>query len=292
MATVKNTSLNMTDGTRLSVWDYPDVALSEASAVVVLVHGLGEHQGRYGHVAAHLAQWGYAVRSYDHVGHGLSAGTRGGISRPMQMVDHLVDVLKATRARMAPQARLLVLGHSLGGLVAARTAMAHPEAFDGLVLSSPALDAGMTAVQRVLVSTLPYLLPNLRVSNGLNLDDLSHDARVAEAYREDPLCHDKISARLAKFIGTEGAAVIGHASSWPVRTLLLYSGQDRCVSPLGSQRFAQRAPQAMVSSSVFHSLKHEIFNEQDVELVWNALRSWLDSGGAIGAGALAGQPQQ
>lgn len=277
----------MADGTRLSVWDYPEVPLVSAKAVVVVVHGLGEHQGRYAHVAGHLNGWGYAVRSYDQVGHGLSGGTRGGITRAMQMVDHLLAILKATRAVMVPNARLLVLGHSMGGLVAARAAMARPEALDGLVLSSPALDAGLTPLQRVLVSTLPYLAPDLRVSNGLDLNDLSHDTKVVQAYRDDPLCHDRIAARLAKFISAEGAAVIRHARSWPVRTLLLYSGQDRCVSPLGSQKFAKRAPPAQVSSSVFHSLKHELFNEQDTELVWNALRTWLDSGGSGDASAVS-----
>ena len=156
--------LTVADGSRLSVWDYRETAIHCADTVVLLVHGLGEHQGRYAQLAKHLTGWGYAVRSYDQVGHGVSTGVRGGITRPMQLVEHLLAVIQATRTQMSAGAKLIVLGHSLGGLVAARTAMMAASSIDGLVLSSPALDVGLSILQRVLLATPTTLIALLKAA--------------------------------------------------------------------------------------------------------------------------------
>jgi len=240
-----------------------------------MVHGLGEHAGRYEHVAAQLNEWGFAVRAADHHGHGASSGLRGGLPSSGRLVDDLASVIDDTR-RMHPGLPLVLLGHSLGGLVAASAVARHVRDVDALVLSSPALDAGLSVVQKLLVATLSRLAPGLRVGNGLNADFLSHAPGVAEAYRADPLCHDRIGARLARFLADEGAAVLAAAPNWRVPTLLLYAGDDRLVNPSGSRNFAEAAPRSTVSSICFPDLYHEIFNERDAGRVFENLRQWLD----------------
>jgi alpha-beta hydrolase superfamily lysophospholipase len=141
----------------------------------------------------------------------------------------------------------------------------------------PALDAGMNAFQKLLVSVLPRLAPDLRVGNGLNAQYLSHDAGVVQAYRDDPMVHDRISARLARFIADAGPAVLASAPQWRVPTLLLYAGADHLVNPEGSRAFAAAAPPGVVSAHCFEGLYHEIFNEVDREAVFERLKGWIDA---------------
>jgi alpha-beta hydrolase superfamily lysophospholipase len=100
---------------------------------------------------------------------------------------------------------------------------------------------------------------------------------VVQAYRDDPLVHDRISARLARFIAEAGPAVLACAAQWRTPTLLLYAGADKLVNPAGSRAFAATAPRNIVNSHCFESLYHEIFNEVDRELVFARLKDWLDA---------------
>jgi alpha-beta hydrolase superfamily lysophospholipase len=171
---------------------------------------------------------------------------------------------------------LIVLGHSMGGLVAGRFVSLGIRPVDGLVMSSPALNPGLSAFQKLLIAVLPKLFPNLRVGNGVNAHFISHDPAVVTAYLSDKLVHDRISARLARFIATAGPATVALASSWTVPTLLMYAGDDRLVAPQGSHDFAAAAPTAVVTTHCFEGLYHEIFNELDATPVFAALSKWLD----------------
>jgi alpha-beta hydrolase superfamily lysophospholipase len=264
------------DGENLAVQDWPLPDGTRPRGLVLLVHGLGEHAGRYDHVAGRLNGWGFAVRGYDQYGHGESSGPRGGLTTRMRLVDDLADLVANARQRQ-PGVPLIVLGHSMGGLVAALFALQDPGALDGLVLSSPALGTRVQGVQKLLLRTLPHVLPNLRVGNGLDTQWLSHDPAVVQAYRNDPRVHDRISARLASFLTGEGASVVAQAPQWRVPTLLLYAGEDRLVDPAGSRRFAELAPPGAVTARCFEPLYHEIFNELESQPVFDALRSWLDA---------------
>jgi alpha-beta hydrolase superfamily lysophospholipase len=263
------------DGENIGLRDWPLPDGMRLRGVVVLVHGLGEHAGRYGRVADHLNSWGFAVRGYDQFGHGESSGPRGGLPSPLRLLEDLVDVVEATRQRIEPGVPLIVLGHSLGGLVAA-SAVARGMQVDGLVLSSPALATRLGPVQKILLATIPRLAPTLAVGNGLDPDFLSHDPRVVAAYRDDPLVHDRISGRLAAFIPAAGAQVLARAAQWSVPTLLMYAGADRLVDPRGSRDFAAAAPAPLVTSRCFDGLYHEIFNEIDARPVYALLMQWLD----------------
>ncbi|QNK70289.1 alpha/beta hydrolase [Variovorax sp. PAMC26660] len=267
-------SLSTPDGETLALRRLP--APGQPRAVVVIVHGLGEHAGRYHALAEDLHEWGFAVWAHDHHGHGESTGARGGLPSERRLVDDLALVIDDAR-RENPGLPLVLLGHSLGGLVAASLVARGVRPVDGLVLSSPGLDPGLSGFQKALLAVLPRIAPNLRVGNGLDDNYLSHDPAVVQAYRDDPLTHDRIGSRLARFLAHEGASVQQHAANWPVPTLLLYAGDDRLVVPAASRAFAAAAaPSGMVEAHCFPLLYHEIFNELEAAPVFAALRHWLD----------------
>ena len=286
------------DGENLALYEWPmqpwelDRDLPPR-AVALIVHGLGEHAVRYDHVAQQLLSWGFAVRAYDQRGHGESSGARGGLSSEALLLDDLAEVVDDTRLRSrslllsadgaetAPPLPLILLGHSLGGLVVGRFVSLGMRPVDGLVMSSPALDPGLSAFQKLLLAVLPVIAPNLRVNNGLNPAYLSHDPEVVRKYLADPLVHAKISARLARFIASAGPATVAAAGNWDTPTLLMYAGADKLVNPAGSRAFAEVAaggPGAKVLTvKCFDELYHEIFNEPDSAPVFAALKAWLDA---------------
>ncbi len=270
------TTFVASDGDNVVIQDWPLEPGVRLRGVVIIVHGLGEHAGRYDHVARELNAWGFAVRGYDQCGHGESGGAPGSLPTDTRLLDDLADIVDSTRARMDKHTPLIVLGHSMGGLVAGRFVSLGLRKVDALVMSSPALNPGLSAFQKLLVAVLPKLFPNLRVGNGLNASYISHDPAVVAAYQSDKLVHDRISARLARFIATAGPATVALAPQWKVPTLLMYAGDDRLVAPQGSRDFAAAAPATVVTTHCFEGLYHEIFNELDAAPVFAALRHWLD----------------
>lgn len=256
---------------------------ADARGTIVVVHGLGEHVGRYAHVAARLNASRWNVVGYDQRGHGASPGARGRIAAGDDLLADLAAVIDDVRAETGGP--LVLLGHSLGGLVAARFVAGALESpppgwqrqVDALVLSSPALDIGMTAARRALLATLEMLTPHLGLGNGLDATGISRDPAVVAAYRADPLVHDRIAPRLVRFLADAGPAVRALAPRWRVPTLLLYAGSDRLVVPAGSAAFAAAAPTSVVTARPFASLFHEIFNEPEQDEVLAILTAWLDT---------------
>ena len=254
-------------------WPAPE---KQARGQVLLVHGLGEHMGRYNHVAFALTSAGFAVQGFDHVGHGLSSGVRGDVATPHQLVDDLAAVVADIQHHQPSGEPLILLGHSMGGLVVARALAEKACRVDAAVLSSPAFGAFTNPVQKLLLATMPKLLPHLRVGNGLQLAWLARDAQAVRAYREDRLVHDRISAQLAAWIIGEGEKAVQQAPAWDTPALLIYAGQDHLVNPQGSIDFAQAAPAAVLHSQCFNVMYHEIFNDPEKHLVFNKMNTWLD----------------
>lgn len=260
-----------------------------ARGTVLIVHGLGEHIGRYEALAGRLNSWGWHVVGHDQRGHGASAGARGDVpdgERLLRDLAQVIDVLRADAQLGAGP--LVLLGHSMGGLVAARFVAGGlctssggvlPAWFrpvDALVLSSPALDPGMSGFQKLLLALSLPLAPHLAVGNGLKPAWISRDAAVVEAYQNDPLVHDRITPTLARMIADGGPEVLDLAPQWVVPTLLMWAGSDLCVDPAGSATFAEEAPPQVLQASCFERLYHEIFNEPEREQVLERLQTWLD----------------
>ena len=264
------------DGENLAMFEWALPERKNPRGVVIIVHGLGEHAGRYDHVAQRLNSWGFAVRAYDQYGHGDSAGLRGTLSSPTRLLDDLADVVDSTRERTRARVPIIVLGHSMGGLVAARFVSLKIRPVDALVLSSPALDPGLNWFQKALLTVLPAFAPDLCVGNGLDAKYISHDPAVVKAYEADMLVHDRISGLLARFIADSGPATVALAKRWTVPTLLMYAGADKLVNPAGSRVFGAAAPPRTVMTKCFDKLYHELFNEVDREQVFAFMQRWLD----------------
>ena len=267
------------DGLALHLRVWP--AANASRGVAVLVHGLGEHIDRYDHVARRLNAIGFAVVGYDHRGHGRSPGQRGGMPADESLCADLGRVLYA--ARESFPGPLVLIGHSLGGLIAGRFVaeglQPKPASWwrpvDALVMSSPALDPGTNAVQKLLLAVVAPMLPNLAVNNGLKVDWVSRDPAVVKAYEADTLVHDRVTGRLGLFVARQGPAVIAAAPRWSTPTLLMWAGADRCVSPAGSAAFAAAAPSGVVTVREWPGLFHEIFNEPEQDDVLKVMADWL-----------------
>lgn len=267
-------SLQGTAG-QLAIYDWL-LPAAKPVGTVLLVHGLGEHAGRYGEVAAHLHQWGFAVRAYDQQGHGQSEGARGDMLRAGSLQADLCRVIDDTRQHAAlANTPLILLGHSMGGLVVARTLAEQLRPVDAAVLSSPALGAFPNLFQKMLLATLPRVVPHLRVDNGLKTELVARDPDVVKAYKADPMVHRRISTGLAAWILNNGTQTLEDAAQWSVPTLLLYAGQDRLVNAQASADFAQAAPRSVVQAQCFEGMYHEIFNDLYRAQVFTALKRWL-----------------
>lgn len=274
-ATPIMSTLDSVDQDKLAVYDWPLTEAQPSRGTALLVHGLGEHMGRYAHVAKHLNDWGFAVRGYDHFGHGLSTGVRGGLPSDDRMLNDLAKVVADTRKKMVADEPLVLMGHSMGGGIVGRFVSLNSAPVDALVMSSPALDPDLNVIQKGLLAILPKIAPNLRIGNGLNANYICRDAAVVATYLADPLVHDRISARLASVIATSGAATIQAAPHWTTPTLLMFAGEDKLVNPAGSRAFAGAAPNC-VRTQAFEHMFHEIFNAPDQAQVFSVLKTWLD----------------
>lgn len=257
---------------------------ASARAQIVLVHGLGEHIGRYAALIQTLAQNGFAVAAYDQRGHGQSGGARGALPHAQALLGDLAFIIDHVRERSAAQRLpLVLLGHSMGGAVVGRLVAegvaAHPAAWyrpvQAMVVSSPAWAADLNPLQRLLMQ-VGRLMPDLAAGNGLKPGWISRDEEVVRAYEADPLVHDRITPRLARFILEAGDQVLQAAPRWQTPSLVMWAGADRCVAPRGCAAFAAAAPDAVVQSRCYEGLYHEIFNEPERGQVIADLLAWLE----------------
>lgn len=251
---------------------------------LVLVHGLGEHLGRYAPLATRLAAAGWAVSGCDLRGHGHSPGPRGDAPEAESLLRDIAHAIDAARDEAPPDVPLVLLGHSLGGLLSARfvaaalesPAPAWSRAVDALVLSSPALDPGLRPHQKLMLAAARRLAPHLQIGNGLDPAWISREPATVADYIADPLVHDRVTATVASLIVDGGAAVLSAARRWTTPTLLLWAGADRCVAPAGSAAFAAAAPRAVLEHECYPGWSHELFNEPERERPIARVLTWLE----------------
>jgi alpha-beta hydrolase superfamily lysophospholipase len=264
--------LTMADGTSLYVADYP-LPASASRGGVVIMHGLGEHSGRYRHIAQFLNEAGWSVRTYDHRGHGRSQGARGDVRTDGDIVQDGKIVIDDYAGRIG--APPFLLGHSMGGLFAADFALAGLAPLRGLILSSPALAVPLTGVQKMLLKVMHAVAPHVGLANKLPLQLLSHDESVAAAYRADPLVHGKISASLLHAMLAAVARCAQHAPALGIPALMLVAGDDRLVDAEGSKRLFAKLPPGRAEFHCYDNFYHELFNELDRARPLSDLRAWL-----------------
>jgi acylglycerol lipase len=244
-------------------------------AVVVLVHGAGEHSGRYEHVAARLVQEDYAVYASDHQGHGRSEGSRALVERIDDAVED-VDRLVVRAQEQNAGAPVFMLGHSMGGLVALRYALAHEDRLAGMILSSPlaaveAVPAPLRLVGRFLSALAPRT-PLIAIDPSL----VSRDAAVVDAYVADPLVHHgKLPARTAAELADAVERFPTEVGAITVPTLIAYGTADRLCPPAGSMMLGERIGSADKTIKAYERLFHEILNEPERDAVLDDMVGWL-----------------
>jgi alpha-beta hydrolase superfamily lysophospholipase len=273
LVALQSHQISAADGTMLYVTDYL-LPAAHARGSVVIMHGLGEHSGRYRHVAGFFNGCGLSVRCYDHRGHGRSQGKRGDVINGAPMLQDAEIVIEDFSTRFAEPPFLF--GHSMGGLVAAHFALARLSPLRGLILSSPALAVTMSPFQRRLYKIMLALAPTVGVPNGLSPKYLSHDATVVAAYKADPLVHSRISARLLRSMLTSIEYCQAHAGALDVPTLMLLAGDEHVIDPEGSRRFFDKLRPGLAQMYVYDEMYHEIFNELDAQRVMADLKKWLE----------------
>jgi alpha-beta hydrolase superfamily lysophospholipase len=274
MTQAREHSLSAADGTPLYVADWMIDAVPAASKGIVLMHGLGEHCGRYAQVARFFNDCGYAVRSYDHRGHGLSGGARGDVPGADALLqDAKIVIDDFAQNHSAPP---LLLGHSLGGLFAACYATRALSPLGGLILSSPALRIRLSGAQKLMLRILGTVAPGFGIPNGLKSRYLSHRQEVVDAYASDPLVHPKISARLLRAMLEAIEFTQAHASTLSVNTLLLVAGDDHLVDASGSDEFFRKLAPGVGTMHSYAGFYHELFNEVEAGRVFDDVRAWLD----------------
>jgi alpha-beta hydrolase superfamily lysophospholipase len=242
---------------------------------VVLVHGYGEHSGRYEHVGRFLAERGARVHAYDHQGHGRSSGPRCHVRRFADFLDDLERVVERAR-RAGRELPVYVIGHSMGGLVACAWARERRPDVAGLVVSAPALAApgGPSPALLRLLPLASRIAPRLALDSELDPQGLSRDPAVVEAYLADPLVHLRMTLSLARELFAAMARTAGGGAELGLPALMLHGADDPICSPDASRRFAEAAPDCRYRS--YPRLRHEIFNEPERDEVLADVQAWIE----------------
>ena len=243
--------------------------------MVCLVHGLGQHCARYQPVAAALTEASFAVMAFDHRGHGRSAGKRGVIPSYDALMDD-IDILLEQASQRYPGKLRFLYGHSLGGNEVINYALRRKPAVAGVVATSPGLRTAFKppAAQLAVGRLMNKVWPAFTMPNGLELAAISRDPAVVEAYQQDPLVHDRLSARLGIELLESGEWAMAHAGEFPVPLLLMHGTADRLTSYQASQEFASKAPNCTLK--LWDGLYHETHNEPEKDVVLATVISWID----------------
>lgn len=269
----QNFQLATTDGlTLVGTYQKP---LHEIKGVIAIIHGMGEHFGRYRHVAQFFANAGYATIGIDHRGHGRSEGKRGHAPSLDHLMDNIALLLKKA-GELFGDLPLVLYGHSLGGNLAANYVLRRKPKLKGLVLTSPYLKLAFSPPgwKVALAKGLAKILPSTTLPTELEEAALSRNQNVVKDYRNDPLVHDKMSASFFAAVHPAALYAIEHAGELRVPTLVMHGTGDRITSPEGSKEFAQNNTQ-FVTLKLWESLYHETHNEPEKDQVLNYIIQWL-----------------
>ena len=248
----------------------------EPERVLLLVHGVAEHSGRYEHVGSWFAERACAVHAYDQRGHGKSAGFLGHLRRFSDYLDDLDAVLRRARERH-PELPVFLVGHSMGGLVVAAFARERRPEVAGIAMSGPALciPANVSPAMLAGARLLGRLLPRLRMNAQIDPAGLSRVPEVVRAYVDDPLVFSQITASFASEVFAAIRRTGDGGADVRLPTLLLHGEADPLCPVEASRRFFTQLGGVAKGLRTYPGLLHEIFNEPERERVFDDLLAWL-----------------
>lgn len=277
--TAASPSLISHDGVHLSLSHWP---VPEPVGVIHALHGLGEHQGRFGPLATALQRQGWAVMGIDHRGHGRSDGPRGVVRSTDDLLHDQALAHDHIRA-CYPGRPLVMLGNSMGGLLAARfaaelgadTPARWQRPIDGLVMIAPALAPAVSAPQGATLSVLSRLVPDFALNVPFMQEWAHTDPAAMRAKIADPLIHSTITPRMFLFMLNSARDVFERLPRWQVPTLMLYASIDKLVSPGACDRFAREAPPHLLTSKAYDDMAHDLLHEPCQDDAITRISNWL-----------------
>ena len=245
----------------------------DTKAVIIFVHGIGEHIQRYEHWAELFKNEGYGFLGVDLPGHGRSEGRKGNIESYGLFME-MIDILLKTCKQTFPDCPVYLYGHSMGGGIVLYYLLKRKPKIKGAIVTSPWLRLSFEPPKSklILASLMKNIIPGLTQPSGLNVNHISHDKVVVEKYKNDPLVHDKISVGL--FISTmeAGTYAMKNASELEIPTLLMHGSDDLITSPEGSREFAGKTK--MVKLKIWDGGYHELHNETFKDQVFEYIIDW------------------
>ncbi len=247
-------------------------------AVLLVVHGLGEHSGRYMNVVDHFVPLGYAVYGLDHIGHGKSEGEREFVETFDDYTDTLT-IFYDMVAEWQHNIPIFLLGHSMGGTIASCYLLDHQEDFKGAVISAPLVKIGESVSQATITiaKILSKLAPKMGVQ-ALDVNAISRDPEVVDAYVNDPLVfHGKTPARLGAEILSALERISAEARKIELPFILVQGGEDQLVDPDGAQMLCDIASSEDKTLKIYEGLYHEVFNEPERAMVLTDVENWLEA---------------
>lgn len=240
---------------------------------VCLVHGLGEHSGRYAHVAAAFTTAGLSLHAIDLRGHGLSEGPRGHTPSLAQWFDDIDLLLRGA----SPDRPLFLYGHSLGGILILSYGIHRRSQLTGIISTGPVLriSAEVPPLKAVLGKILAGLWPTFSQRSGLIAADLSHDQEVVQAYIDDPLVHDWISSRLFVEMIAAGQDTLEKAADFQLPVLLYHAQIDRLTDRTATEDFYTKIGSTDKTLHIWPNLYHEVHNEPEKDQVLAEMIEWI-----------------
>lgn len=244
-------------------------------AVVILIHGQGEHIRRYVHWAGLFNAEGIGFTGVDLPGHGLSDGTRGRI-RSYSLLTEMIDVLVSECRKTFPGLPIFLYGHSMGGTILAHYLLKRKPLVRGAIITSPWLKLAFEppSIEKFLASVLRYIIPGLVMNARLEVPHLSHDPDVVKDYAEDPLVHDRISVGLFHETSSAASSVLFNASKLETPLLLMHGSDDMICSVEGSREFAAKT--SVAELKIWDGAFHELHNEPFRDEVFRYIIGWIE----------------
>lgn len=245
--------------------------------IVNLVHGLGEHSGRYAHIAEALTKAGYNLIGFDLRGHGLSEGQKGHTPDYEHIMDDIALFMQKSNEFFGSDHPNFLYGHSLGGTIVLNYALRRKPELNGVISTGPALRLSFEPpkIKLALGKIMANLMPTFSMTNSIDYDALSRDAAIVQAYKDDVLVHYMISAKLVMELFDSGKYALEHAADWALPLLLMHGSEDRISSCPASEEFAQIAGD-IVTFKKWDGFYHEIHNDFGKEEVIAFMLDWLN----------------
>ncbi|NWF56913.1 MAG: lysophospholipase [Syntrophaceae bacterium] len=246
-------------------------------AVLVIIHGFGEHSGRYANVVNHLVPQGYAIYGFDLKGHGRSPGQRGHINSWNEYREDVRAFLQMV-PRREPNLPIFLLGHSMGALIVLDYILRHPAGLRGAVISGAPLEpVGVAKPFLVLVArVLSWVWPRFSLPLGLDTRGISRDMNVVKAYKADPWVHGKTTVRWGTEILKTIEWVKAHAAEVRIPVLLIHGGSDPLNSPDGTRSFFNKIAFPDKEMKIYSGSYHETHNDLDYRQVMRDITEWLE----------------